>query len=270
MNDNKAIVQSAPSLGIAPNAFFKKELFDNVIWAHGYDVIIERALKCPCKSQKADNLSSCRNCGGSGWVFLNKVKTKAVLKSMNMNTQFKDWTEVNMGNVSISVRDVDRIGFMDRITVLCSESIHTQTVFPKQYKNIVFSFLDYPPIEVEDCFMFYKSDEKLVLLKEGDDFTITENKIILDKKFNDVEDISISMRYTHPSQFHVIDLPRDIMVASVRTQQGQNVKAQMPISAIGRRAHYILDAQNFNNNLILDNSYDKPKKCGHTNNCQCQ
>ena len=266
----KVVVQAAPSITTSPNAFFKKETFDGTIWAHGYDIIIETALRCPCKSEGTDNLSSCRNCGSSGWVFLNKVKTKAILKSMNLNTQFKDWSETNMGNIAISVRDTDRIAFMDRITVLCSESIHTQNVYPKPYNKILFSFLDYEVTEVEDCFLFYKADEPLMLLKQNEDYIIDGNKFILDNKFNGVENISISIRYTHASQFHVVDLPRDIMIASVKDPNtGQVKKSQMPISAVGRRAHYVLDAQNFKSDLIFDNSYTK-KTCGHVNNCKCQ
>ena len=37
-----------------------------------------------------------------------------------------------------------------------------------------------------------------------------------------------------------------------------NVEKQvtLPVHAIGRRSHYILDAENFNGDRIIDNSYD--------------
>jgi hypothetical protein len=268
-NEGKNItLQSAPNLGSRPQSYFKKNEFDIVIWSHGYDVIIERALRCPCKTKGGDNLSSCKNCGGSGWLFINPVKTKAILSSQNASTQFKDWSETNMGNVNITVRDIDKLAFMDRITALQGETIHTQTAFPHFYKGVLFAFLDYEPKSISEVFMFHKDSEKLVLLENGVDYSVADKKIILDKKYAQVPELTVSLRYTHAPQYHVIDIKRDVMTAPTYESNGKK-STQFPVSAMGRRAHYVLDRQNFNADLIYDNSYAKLCEHGENSNCNC-
>lgn len=252
-------IQQAPNTIGQPTVHFNKNDFEGTIWAQGYDIIIERAIKCPCKSKGTDNLSNCQNCGGSGWVFINPVQTKAIIHSQNQTTKYKEWSEEQVGNANITVRDIDRLGFMDRITLLRGESIHTQTAYPVNYRNKLFSFLDYKPRYVYEVFMFHKHNEKLVLLSDESDYTIDDHKIILNNKFNNLENLTLSLRYIHSPQYHIIDVRRDVMVSTTYAVGEGKKKQQMPISAIGRRAHYVLDKQNFNNDYILDNSYQEDK-----------
>jgi len=253
-------IQEAPNLISTPDVYFKKNEFEAAIFKQGYDVILEKALRCPCKSHGADNLSNCKNCGGSGWLFINPIKTKALIHSQNQSTKFKEWSEENVGNANITVRDVDRLAFMDRVTVLQGESIHTQTAYPNKYKNILFSFLDYKPKEVTEVFLFSSANDKLILLQENVDYTIDDMKIILNNDFSMIENLTISLRYIHAPQYHIIDVRRDVMVSTTFEVGFGKTKSQMPISAIGRRAHYVLDKQNFNSDLIFDNSY-KEETC---------
>lgn len=255
-------LQSAPvGAQTAPQSFFKKNDFDVTIWNHGYDVIVEKAMKCPCKSKGTDNLSSCKNCGGSGWFFINPIQTKAILHSMNLQTKFLEWTETNVGTVNISVRDIDRIAFMDRISVLQGISTHQQTIFPRRFNDIIFAFLDYTPKEVESVFLFVTANEKLTKLEQGTDYNIVDYKIIFDNKYANIENLTFTIRYTHAPQYHVIDLPRDLMVSTIRTVDNKRAKAQMPVSAVGRRAHFVLDRQSFEGDLYFDNSYEELKCC---------
>lgn len=259
MNNNNVNIQQMPQgANNQPNAFFRKDWFDNVIYNQGYDIIIEKAHRCPCKSKGTDNLSSCRNCSGTGWFFINKIQTKAILHSMNLNTQFKDWSETSLGNVNVSVRDIDKLAFMDRITLLRGESIHTQVIYPVKYKQVIFSFLDYKAINVEEVFLFDSDNTPLKLLSEGLDYTIAEDKIVFDKKYWKLDEtFTVSIRFSHHPQFHVIDLPRDVMWSTIKDASGKQIKAQMPVNGIARRSHYVLDKQNFNQNLLFDNSYTK-------------
>jgi hypothetical protein len=248
-------LQQAPININKPTASFIKSDFDAVIFNQGYDVIIEKALRCPCKSKGADNLSNCQNCGSTGWVFINSIKTKAIIHSQNQTTKFKDWSEENLGNANVTVRDIDRLAFMDRITVLQGESIHTQTAYPNFYKNKLFSFLDYKPKEITEVFMFNKASEKLVLLQPDIDYTIDDMKIILSSTFGNIENLTLSLRYIHAPQYYVIDVRRDVMVSNASELGSKRTPTQMPISAMCRRAHYVLDKQNYNSDLIFDNSY---------------
>lgn len=259
MTETKKVTLQSTPVGVQtqPQAFFKKNDFDVTIWQHGYDVIVEKALRCPCKSRGTDNLSSCKNCGGSGWFFINPKQTKAIMHSMNLQTNFREWSEVNVGTVNISVRDIDKLAFMDRITLLQGNSVHSQTIFTHFYKGALFAFLDYTPKEVEEVYMFVNGETKLILLQENSDYSMIDYKIIIDKKYHHLKDVTLSIRYVHSPQFHVIDLPRDVMVSTIKTPDGQKIKASMPVNAVGRRAHYVLNRQSFNGDLYFDNSYEK-------------
>lgn len=246
---------------IIREAHFNRALFDAANEAHGYNVIIERALKCPCKSSGTDNLSSCRNCGGSGWFFINPTQTKSIIHSMNRNTQYKEWSETNLGQANFSFRDINRIGFMDRISLLDGISLYNQIIQIKKHGTILFSFLDYVPIEVKDVFLFQSNNVPLIRLTQND-YVINQYKFILNSSFttqfnNQINNggLTLSISYNHRPQFHIIDINRDTMAAKSIENKQDNGIVDFPISAIGRRAHYVLNRQNFEGDLYIDNSY---------------
>ena len=86
---NKPIIEETPYDISESLPHFNKQDFDEAVFEHGYSVTLERALRCPC-AVEANNgaLSNCTNCGGGGWVFINKRSTVIVTQSMNRNTKF--------------------------------------------------------------------------------------------------------------------------------------------------------------------------------------
>lgn len=265
MNVKPSITQPAPSIENLPFADFKKDEFETLIQQKGYNVWHESAIKCPCRGDSESGhqpLSDCGNCGGSGWLFINRTKTKMVLHSMNNQTKNSEWSLEKLGTVSITARDVDEIGEMDRITVIEGESFYTENCLPNLVQGKIFSFLAYEPINIKFVFLFTKSTEPLTILRDGFDFTIDKNKIILDNKFKkyltqDTEDdlnrLKISLRYTHRPVYHVLDIPRDVMLTNLDPILPQEV-IKMPIHAIGRRAHYVPGVEDLRNGTLFDNS----------------
>jgi hypothetical protein len=129
----RPIVIETPPIGLdRPRANFINTEFDINIWEHGYNVIHELGLQCPCKSKNTNQQSNCKNCGGSGWIFLNPTKTRMVLHSMNLNTKYQMWSQENAGTVSISCRSNETLGFMDRLTVLDGLAIFWEVLFLKE------------------------------------------------------------------------------------------------------------------------------------------
>jgi len=114
-------------------ADFVKSKFDDLIYQKGYDVVHEKALRCPCVSKNANQQSNCKNCGGSSWIFFNPTQTKMVIHSMNLNTKYKEWSQENIGTASISSLAETETSFMDRITVIDGEAIFSEVLFLKQY-----------------------------------------------------------------------------------------------------------------------------------------
>ena len=254
------IQQTPPSQTGAPNVEFRRSDFEQAIWDKGYRVVHEKALKCPCKSKNGNQQSSCKNCGGSGWIFINPVETRMILHSMNRDTQFKEWSEETMGKVNISSMSKDEISYMDRITLLDGKGSFSQALHFKEKDGILFAFTAYLIKEVEYLGLFIDTDSKLMKLEKDVDFTFDRNILYLDSKYTSTftaagNDLSVSIRYTHSPQFYILDLMREVMTTKVK-DKGKDSYIHMPISAVARRGHYILDGENLSETRLVDNSYD--------------
>jgi len=255
--NKKVKISPAPNVENVPGVYFYKSNFDNVIQQNGYDIYYEKAISCPCRSDESGKaqLSDCRNCGGTGWTFLNKVQTKAVLHSMNLDTIYKDWTEEKLGTVSITVREVDKLSYMDRIEVIEGEVEYSQLLYPKNRNNKMTSYCTYNIKKILCIYLFAGSDKPLKLLIENIDYTFDKNKIILSDSYLYKENIQLSIRYIHSPTFNVIDIIRETMVN--KTQEGP--VSQLITNYRGRRSQYVLPtmtADLFDNSDYISDSGD--------------
>ena len=264
MNSRSIITTTTPpNTSGKPTVRFKRSDFDTLVWEKGYDVHHDIALRCPCKEKGADNLSSCKNCGGSGWFFINRNKTKMVLQSMNQSTQFKDWSEENRGQVKITAMEEDNLSYMDRITLLNAEATYTQNVYPKSVQdsgsNVLLAYSIYDIVSMVDVFLFESAEVALKKLTLNADYTIEgdKGKIIFDAQYSGLTNMKVTVRYKYRPQYHVIDLTRNTMYSDVwdkSTLEGKK-NVQFPVSAIGKIAHYTLDPKNLDGEYLFDNSY---------------
>lgn len=262
---NKPIIQQTPpNLSGQSRVDLRKNDFDAAVWQKGYDVYLDKALRCPCRnSHDHQALSSCKNCGGSGWVYLNRYKTKMVLQAMNLDTKFKEWSEERIGTVRITALTKDELSFMDRITLIEARSIVNDVVYPEDYYGELRARVNYQIHEIDEIFMFESNGTLLKRLSEGVDYDILQNSqgdptniLRIDQQYANKENLTISIRYQHSPQFHILDVTRSIMNSQqVDKSSGQDITKQFPISAMGRRSHYVLDEQNYNKDFLLDNSH---------------
>lgn len=254
--EKTVITQKAPNLIGQPSVEFDKSSYEALIYNKGYEVIWEAACKCPCKTESAQgHLSNCQNCGSSGWVYINPVLTKMLLTSLNAQRKYSVWSVELAGTVNVTARDVNQLADMDRIIVQDSETIYSQTLYPKVYNNQLFAYTIYDILSVLEIFLFVSSSQKLTKLVVDTDFTFERNKILLNDKYKNYTKLTISVRYKHRIQYHVIDLPHEARNSRVTGDDGIEFSEKFPISAIARRSHFVLDAENFRGNLLFDNSY---------------
>ena len=256
-------VTQTPVTGINQGrADFAKNSFDKLVYEKGYDVIHEKALKCPCVSKNSGQQTNCKNCGGSSWIYFNPTQTKMVIHSMNLNTKYKEWSQENIGTASITSLAETETSFMDRITVIDGITIFTETLFLKYNTSTYYWATIYNIKEISYIGLFINSLQALRPLVYGTDFTYVDNKIIFltaSLYINptvdpEEQDISVTIRYKHSPQLHIIDSPRDTMQTYINiAQEGESV-VSLPVHSIGRRSHYVLDRENFDNSRILDNS----------------
>lgn len=257
------IVTATPPIGVNKSrADFVKSKFDTLIWEKGYDVILEKSLRCPCVSKNSNQQSNCKNCGGTSWIFVNPKKTKVVMHSINMTTKFQSWSELNVGTASVSALAEDETSYMDRITALDGIAIFGEALFLKNNDNTYYFATIYDIKEITFLALFVNTSVVLKPLIYNIDFTYSGNKIILLKPDDYIDpllteqDISITVRYKHAPQFHIIDIPRETMQTFVNIAGSGEEEVNLPVHAVARRSHYVLDRQNFDNTRILDNSHN--------------
>lgn len=259
---NKNITSQAQPANVnqSPKVNHDKNDYDVRIWQHGYDVVFEKALKCPCKEPlEGGFLSNCQNCGGTGWLFINPLKTRMVLSSMGNEKEFEIWSELDKGDVNVTARSIEDLAYFDRITVLNGLSRHQEVLYPKLTdNNRLFNYTLYNIKQPFYVALFRSPTEKLQILKQGEDYTFENNVIYLDDKFKEDQykfegQLSLTIRYEHRPQFHIVKLVRDVMSTFIK--EGNKEKSvELPISAIARRPHYMEEAENLAGDRLFDNT----------------
>jgi len=262
------ITQTSPNLQGQARVDLQKEDFDAQVWFKGVDVYHEKALRCPCKARGGENSTNCLNCLGSGWLFIQKTETKMVVQSMNLRTQYKDWSEETVGNVTVTSLAKDGIAYMDRITVQKALSRFSEVVYPIQSKGKFIAKTVYEIVSLEEAFLFLDEALPLVKLELGTDITISSNIIELSRDIYDqYGPKGMSLRYVHNPAFHVIDVTREVMITDRQDKRTGITETQnMPVSSVARRAHYIFDSfhvyrNNDNQTQLIDNSYTDASSC---------
>jgi len=258
---DKTVFTEQPPGNQSLSASFNKGEVDATLRDKGLTVLWEKALLCPCKSSvTASALSDCQNCGGSGWVFVNPIKTKMIVTGLVADAKLKeaalrDWGMVDLGNVKLTAYDSDKLTYMDRVTVLDVSSEHQQLVYPhlSDDETTTFAFTQYNLLSVLGVFAFVDSTTKLKKLEEPADYSFANNVLT----FTDpsLEGKTVTLRYRHRPVFHVMDVLRESFTSTVG-QYGAQQEIILPVHALARKAHLVLDVENLKGDRLLDNSWN--------------
>lgn len=259
VTDKLTAYQTPPS-AIENRVGWRVDDFEELIQSQGYDALIDRALRCPCVDKATGQaLSTCKNCLGRGWFFVDRTETRLIAQHMDNKKRYENWSEVNRGTASITTKGIDKLGFMDKIILTQLEEFYSEIIRPIYFQGEIIAYPVYEPLKVTDMFLFSSDNEKLISIRE-DEYVIDGNKIVFDLGIQDkisIDDmnvknkseipISISIRYSHFPVYHVIDVNRELMkVRESRFCSYNDEKLrQMPINVLARKAHYLFDAQKF-------------------------
>lgn len=256
---DKPVVFQTPAEVVDPKVGWRVHDFNELIMSQGYDALIDRALRCPCVDRATGQaLSTCKNCLGRGWFFVDRRETRIIAQHMDNKKRYQDWSEINRGTSSITTRGTDKLGFMDRIILTQLEAYYSEVINPILFQGKIIAYPVYEPLFITNIYLFSSDDSHLVPVDEKD-FIVSGNKIefslgiqdlieVRDVNISNVSEIpiSISIRYAHYPVFHVIDANRELM--RVREQgcaySDEQLK-DMPINVLARKAHYIFDSQKF-------------------------
>jgi len=255
---DKSILQGAYSDGNSVAADFQLDEFEIATRDKGYNVIHSKALQCPCKVKGADHLTSCKNCGGSGWAFVNPTRTRMIITGIKLQRTYDEAARRDQGVLQITALNGDKLSFMDQIEMSDALGVHTQTLYPTvdtvSTRYIVTTIYDIK--EVEWMGLYIDDVTKYQKLEVDVDYTIQHNIITLTATHDALVAPQISIRYKHHPVFYIWDVMRDSMVSLLVKEGARRDTIQMPVLATALRAHLMAGAENFDGDRLLDNSWD--------------
>jgi len=258
---SKPVAYQTPVQNVVPQAYWRPDDFRKLIDGQGYDAYIDRALRCPCVDKATGQASSsCRNCIGRGWFFVDRKETRIISQTMKNIKKYENWSEVNRGTASITTKGVDKLGFMDRIILIELEAWYSEILKPIEFEGELIAYPVYEPLEISNIFLFVGDATKLIPIPDVM-YKIEQNAIVFDQSIidqvsvNDVNEktptISISIRYSYYPVYHVLEANRELMKVRTRTCSfSEEDLTDMPINVTARKAHWIFDAQKYGNNLF--------------------
>ena len=270
---NLVTAYQTPPAAINPRVGWDVNRFETLIQTQGYDALIDRALRCPCCDKATGQaMSTCKNCGGRGWFFVDRTETRLLAQHMDSKKRYDEWSQVNRGTASITTRGIDKLGFMDRIILTQLEEWFSETLHPVLFDGQLIAYPIYEPLEITNMFLFASDTVPLVPLS-ADMYSVVGNKIVfsenvvnlVDLESLDIKDVNeiplhITIRYSHYPVYHVIDMNRELMRVREGKLCGQGYDEylrQMPINVLARKAHYIFDNQKWDE-VYYDNTVIPP------------
>jgi len=238
-----------------PRADLIQGNFDSLIYEKGRRVLYEMAVICPCKSPSVNQQADCKNCGGTGYAFINPIETRIVLQGVEIITKLEGWSEELQGMMRVSCPANLEITHMDKITALDGDDWYNEALPVKQYGMTLFTYTTYPVKKIKCIGLFTSTTTKYQWLQPSD-YTVDKSAITLLNTYgHDVNDLMITVRYKYAPIFYIRELKRSTM-ESFRLIDGAGEKLQhLPLSAYAQRAHYVLNQPNLAGNRLLDNSY---------------
>lgn len=236
-------LQPSPSTLGYPSPEFDKGAFDAAIVQKGYKIYQERAVACPCGDPGHAN-PSCPHCGGIGYFYINPSETKAIITSINVNTQYKEWTMDNAGTIAVTTYDEGlNLSFFDRITFKEKFGRFTENRVVRKTADKTFVWLTFKPIEI---YGVYVIDGGAVRQLSPSDYkmepSINDCALFLSSIYS--ENLIVSVYYKHYVQYNVIDLPHEIRASNITNNDGNLRKIDLPVQAIARRANFVYGENN--------------------------
>lgn len=257
---NPTVVQRQPNLIGAPQVYFKEREFNVALFTHGYTIISERAIRCPCSSNGIGPHPTCENCGGVGFFYIEPRECKALITSLNRDTEYKEWSPELIGSVYVTVEDSQRdvIEFYNRITLKDEFTTFSETLKLNISGDIGWCFCTYAPIDFYGVYVFIADNEPLVKIDRSAYNISDKNKYCvqfdLSKFPEDFSNNSISVSYKHRIEYKIIDIPHEVRSSLKQNTKGSFESIKLPLQGVARRSHLIIqDRPNYDGGGVIDN-----------------
>jgi len=240
----KKILQTLPPSIIGrPSVTFSVSEFEAIVQNKGYNVLWEETIMCPCRGENTSPLLTCKNCLGTGWVMLGLRQTKMIITSINSNTKYTVWSPERKGTIQVTALNRDKLSYMDRITIIDSETIDSEILYlsNKDVNGKSYAYSVYKMNSIINIFGFSSPTSPLVPLTLGEDYEFNDYTFTLKSNLKTQNMKIVSIRYKHYPQYFVIDIPHDIRSSNIRDENHTERKIYLPINAIAAKASYVID-----------------------------
>jgi len=183
------------------------------------------------------------------------------MSSINYNNQFKYWSPEMKGTAALTVRDTERLSFMDKVIMDEKFAVMSEVRDVRYSGNQAFIFTSYPVIDINMLFLFDSASEPLIRLQAGEYSVSADNPYVI--KLNPTGGFAtgfnghVSVDYKHKMQYNVVDLPHELR-ASVRFDRvtGKKEDFDLPVQAICQKSHYVNgDSPMYSGTGVQDNSF---------------
>lgn len=207
------------------------EDFTRAIEEHGYEVMWEQAMPCPCQKIGTDGYSAqpsldCERCD-NGFIY---VQPQVIRTLINEVTTHQDYTKpqgfIITGDMVMTTRSIHPLDYQDRVTLLHSSVRFSELI---QRGEGTCDVLRYPIIDVVAVV------SEAAEFEAGQDFRVIENELDWSEAVNQPDaGENISVAYLFRPILKVIDTPHKFRGVQVAFNRPTPEYEPMPVEAIAR------------------------------------
>jgi hypothetical protein len=212
--------------------------FSTIINQKGYDLLWEKALKCPCIPEEKTGQPdfNCLLCHGRGWYWFDPQDIKAVMTNFGENVRYNQAGEIAAGTAYLTTLPENKLGFWDRVTNLDSRIRHSEILTHGDHGGK--DKLRFQPTDIVYCRSL--STEYIA----NKDFLFDPNAFELDWSLTGQEPESgdrYSVEYLMPPRWIVIDITNVIRDTFVKSKKAGITFLELPLRATVRLEYLVFN-----------------------------
>ncbi len=256
---NQQVINTNKAKG--DSSSFELSEFNIAIDSRGYECIWLKEVQCPCRSKNDDTyLSTCKNCGGSGHVWVNPTQIRAIITNIDYRAQMEIYGTLEAGMINITVKDDHKLSYMDKFILLDAIGEFQENLYPVMIDGSNKTYTRYDVESIYYLAMFEDSDKPLKILTEGEDYEVEHNIIKLNEKYNSLYDIRLTIRYQHKPVYYV----KDVLHYARTSKDTNGNPIKLPVQASAIRG-VVLDKENMTGTRLFNNSFNIKMACNKSN-----
>lgn len=238
------------------NSTFDKDYQESTIKSLGYNIVWWPSVAAPNNYEQQDNSLTDQNIRGIERIWPNAFDIEAIITSIDVTRATEIEGRKDLSEIQVTVNNEYKLGRLDRIMVKDSEIAYTENLRVTRDLDTddYIAYTTYPVKFVYATFKYESDTQPYRLLTEGSDFTVENNLIRFSNEFTTLseENFNVSIRYNGTPTYYVADVPHAARTSKIDNQR----TIELPVMAIARLAHQILELENASKDKFLDNAFD--------------